>query len=165
MKISLIVARAQNGVIGSENKMPWHLPDDLRFFKKHTSGKPIIMGRNTWQSIGRPLPKRTNIVVSRNQAFRPEGGMVVRNMEDAFSLAGSQQTDEVFVIGGGQIYQLALPVANRLYLTEVKTTLQGDTFFPDIDLQQWQEIFREPHPADEQHAFPFEWVIYDRIDR
>jgi len=162
MHLSIIVARAQNGVIGTDNQLPWHLPDDLKFFKKHTTGKPIIMGRKTYESIGRPLPKRTNIVITRNPEFTAEGVTVVQSLEEAVAVAKAENNQEVFIIGGAQIYQLALQQATKLYLTEVRTTLAGEARFPEVSLSEWQETFREHHPADEKHQYAFDWLICER---
>ena len=166
MKVSLIVAQAQNRVIGRNNALPWYLPNDLKYFKKVTLGKPIIMGRKTYESIGRPLPGRPNIVISRQQDYAPEGISVVPNLEEAISLAESlveiNGGDEVMVIGGAQIYALALPQADRLYITQVHAEVEGDAHFPEFNLEQWQELGREDFSAQEPNPYDYSFIVYER---
>jgi len=145
MTVSLIVAMAHNRVIGVDNKLPWHLPADLKYFKSVTLGKPIIMGRKTYESIGRPLPGRTNIVVTRNPDWHADGVTVVASLDEAIAAAGD--TDEVMIIGGAEIYGAALQAADRLYVTEVDLAVDGDAFFPAIDPALWREAERDPHAA------------------
>ncbi|MGJ8514150.1 dihydrofolate reductase [Carnimonas bestiolae] len=166
ISIAIIVARSSNGVIGAEGKMPWHLPEDLRFFKDKTSHKPVIMGRTTFESIGRPLPNRTNIVITRNTSYRAEGVKVAHSLESALEVAREQAqldgVDEVMIIGGGEIYAQALPLADRLYVTQIDITLQGDAFFASIDEQQWQlseEVEGEPGPGQPHYRF----LYYQRV--
>lgn len=162
MKIAMIAAMAKNRVIGLENDMPWHLPDDLKFFKAKTTGKPIIMGRKTFESIGsRPLPDRPNIVISRNAALEIPNVAVFSSVEQA--LATLQNQDEVIIMGGGQLYQQMLPEANRLYLTLIDAELEGDTYFPDWQQFNWQQVEAVEHAVDERHAYPFTFVTLDRI--
>ncbi len=165
MKLSLIVALAENNCIGIDNKLPWHLPEDLKYFRRLTTGNTVIMGRKTYESIGKPLPNRSNIVISRNADFQAEGVKVVATIEEAVKLADSiaeiNGNEEAFIIGGAQIYQLTLPLAQRLYVTEVQKTVTGDAFFPSIEAAQWQEIASEPHyyePSDTHYKF----VVYER---
>lgn len=164
MKISLISAVAQNGVIGRDNDMPWHLPDDFAFFKRKTSHHPIIMGRKSLEALGKPLPNRTNIVLTRNQDFRAENVTVMHTLDDAIdvAIAAPRKTDEIFVIGGAEIYAMALPIATTLYLTEIHQSYDGDTYFPSFNKNEWKEISRHPHPADERHAVSFDFVEYER---
>ncbi|APZ43695.1 type 3 dihydrofolate reductase [Acidihalobacter ferrooxydans] len=157
--VSLIAAVARNGVIGLDNELPWRLPDELKRFKAITLGKPIVMGRKTYASIGRPLPGRENRVVSRSPGLEIEGCRVFARLEDA--LAGPE--DEVMVIGGAQIYAAALPLAQRLYLTAVDAEVEGDARFPEIDPKTWRELSREPHPADERHAHAFVFRVLERV--
>ncbi|MDX2007996.1 MAG: dihydrofolate reductase [Meiothermus sp.] len=157
--ISLIVAASQNRAIGRENRLPWHLPNDLRYFRRVTKGSPVIMGRKTFESIGWPLPGRQNIVVTRDKAYRAEGCEVVNSLEAAFLAA--QQDREIFVIGGADLYRQALGLAGRIYLTEVHAEVEGDAFFPDPG-PDWQEVSREHHPADLEHAHAFDWVVLER---
>ncbi len=148
--ICLVVAMAKNRVIGSAGGLPWHLPADLKHFKALTMGKPMIMGRKTFGSIGRALPGRTNIVVTRDADFEAEGVISADSLEAALTLAGeeaSEEADEIMIIGGGQIYELALPLAERIYLTEVDAEPEGDVLFPEIDTDQWRLTSRQEHPA------------------
>ena len=159
--INIIVAKAENNVIGNKNQLIWHLPNDLKRFKQLTTGHPIIMGRKTFESIGKPLPNRTNIVITRNTVWTAEGIVTVHSLEDAIQLA-SRTDSEIFIIGGGNIYQQALKLADVLEVTEVHQDFEGDAHFPEIDLNQWQETFREKHPADEKHSIEYSFVTYIR---
>lgn len=162
----MIVAAAQNGVIGRNNALPWHLPEDLRYFKRRTLGKPIVMGRKTYESIGRPLPGRTNIVISRNAGFAAAGIKVVRSLDEALRLADDiaqiDGVDELVVIGGAEIYREALPRAERLYLTEVHAVIQGDAVLPEVDWAQWREVGRERHAAEAPNPYDYSFVVYER---
>ena len=162
MKISLIAAVAENGVIGQNNDMPWHLPDDFAFFKRKTSHHPIIMGRKSLEALGKPLPNRTNIVVTRNPDFKAQGVTVVHTLDDAIVEAKAVNQEEIFVIGGAEIYKMALPTATTLYLTEIHRAYEGDTYFPTFDKSEWQEVSRHPHSADERHETGFDFVEYER---
>lgn len=165
MILSVIVAMAQNRVIGLNNQMPWHLPADLAWFKKNTLNKPVIMGRKTFESIGRPLPNRHNIVISRQiESIDNKISNVswVKSIDEAISLAQKQQPDEVFIIGGGNIYKQVLPLIDRLYLTHIDAELQGDTYFPDYLPEQWQVIYQEDHQADEKNSYPYQFKILQR---
>ncbi|WP_067709086.1 MULTISPECIES: type 3 dihydrofolate reductase [unclassified Erwinia] len=157
--ISLIAAMAADRVIGMENAMPWHIPADLAWFKRNTLGKPVIMGRRTWESIGRPLPGRLNIVISR-QPGDAEGATWVTSIEEALKAAGD--AEEVMVIGGGKIYEQLLARADRLYLTHIDAEVEGDTTFPDYEPDQWQSTFSEFHDADENNSHSYCWEILDR---
>lgn len=161
LPVSLIVATTRNQVIGRDNQMPWHLPADLRYFKQRTLGKPIIMGRKTWESLGRPLPGRLNIVISRQADVELEGAEVFADLTAAIQRgqewAKQQGVAEVMVIGGGQIYQQALAFAQRVYLTRIELELEGDAFFPVLDTQQWQQVEAQAHPAqDKEPGYTFE---------
>lgn len=165
MILSVIVAMAHNRVIGLNNQMPWHLPADLAWFKKNTLNKPVIMGRKTFESIGRPLPNRHNIVISRQ--IEPSDNKIsnvswVKSIDEAISLAQAQQPDEVFILGGGNIYQQVLPLIDRLYLTHIDAELQGDTYFPDYLPEQWQVIYQQDHQADEKNSYPYQFKILQR---
>lgn len=167
MRIALMVAMARNRVIGRNNRLPWYLPEELQYFKQATMGKPIIMGRRTHESIGRPLPGRSNIVVTRDTAWSGEGVCVVHSLEAALEQAQQQGlidgAEEAVVIGGAQIYAEALPVADRLYLTEVHAEVDGDTFFPEVDLSRWEEVSRVDHAGGEEaNRYPYSIVVYDR---
>ena len=151
---------ARNRVIGRDNQLPWRLPADLAYFKQVTMGNPVVMGRRTYESIGKPLPGRLNIVVTRNPAFRAPGCTVVGSLDEAWRIAGD--ADEVSVIGGTSIFAEALPVADRIHLTEVQAEVPGDTFFPQFDRSQWTEREVSRHAPDEKHAYPFRIVVLDR---
>lgn len=165
-ELALIVARAANGVIGRDNQLPWYLPNDLRYFKATTMGKPIIMGRKTFESIGKPLPGRANIVVTRNPKWSAEGVRVVDEPQAAVSLAREiallDGVGEVMVIGGEQLYAALLPAAHRLYLTEVHAEVPGDARFPELDWSQWREIGREDFPAEGPNPYDYSFVVYQR---
>lgn len=157
---SLVVAMARNRIIGRDNQLPWKLPADLAYFKQVTMGHPIVMGRRTYESIGRPLPGRLNIVVSRNPGFRAPGCTVVDSLEAAWRVAGDAA--EVCVIGGTSLFAEALPIADRIHLTEVEADVPGDTYFPEFDRSQWAEREVSRHPVDERHALAFRIVVLDR---
>ena len=161
MKISIVVAMAENRVIGRDNGLPWHLPADLRHFKTITMGKPIIMGRKTWESIGRPLPGRTNIVVTRAADYTADGCVVVHSIDEA--LAAAAGFEEAMVIGGAEFYRQVLPQASTLYLTLVHDTFEGDTFFPELDMQQWQEIERQDFHADGNNPHAHSFIRLERV--
>ncbi|MCW8844354.1 MAG: type 3 dihydrofolate reductase [Gammaproteobacteria bacterium] len=160
MQISLVVAMAENGVIGRDNALPWHLPADLRHFKALTLGKPVIMGRKTHESIGRPLPGRQNIVLTRDTAFQAPGCDVCPSLEDAKVRAGD--VEEIMIIGGAALYRETLVHADRIYLTEIHASIEGDTWFPEIDSATWREITRERHAADEHNALAYSFVTLER---
>lgn len=161
MILSLIVARAQNRVIGRNNRLPWHLPADLKWFKQITLGKPILMGRRTHESIGRPLPGRTNIVITYRHDYLAEGCLVAHSIEEALTVAGT--AEEIIVIGGASLYAQVLPRAVRIYLTLVQVEAAGDAWFPVLDPQDWQEVWREDHPADARHACPYSFLRLERV--
>lgn len=163
MRVSLIAAVAENGTIGRDGRLPWHLPDDLKRFRALTTGHHVIMGRRTFESIGRPLPQRTNLVISRDPSLRIDGAHVLPTLETAIEHARAAGESEAFVIGGAAIYALALPVADRIYLTRVAARVGGDAFFPPIDQAEWVEFASEPHAADDRHAHPFELLVLDRV--
>ena len=163
MILSAIVARSRNNVIGKDNEIPWYLPADLKYFKRITLNHPIIMGRKTFDSIGRPLPKRTNIVLSRNPFFVASNVLVTNQLSDAISLAEQTGTDEAFIIGGGKIYEIAFPHLQRLYLTEVDTFVEnGDAFFPTFDDQNWVEVSTEKHTTDDRNSLAYTFRILHR---
>lgn len=162
VRLALIAAVARNGVIGRDGDMPWRISADLKYFKSTTMGKPIVMGRRTFESIGRALPGRLNIVVSRNAGFTADGVETAADLNQALEIAALQGGDEVMVIGGGEIYAAALPRADRLYLTEIHTDAEGDVRFPTFDRAQWRETSREDHAADGGTP-AFSFVTLDRI--
>lgn len=160
INLSIIAALANNRVIGRANRLPWHLPADLARFKRLTMGKPILMGRKTWDSLPGLLPHRTHIVVTRNPAFAADGALVAPSLDEALQFAGD--VDEIMIIGGADLYEQTLPIANRLYLTLVDTEVDGDAFFPSLDDTAWREVAREQHDADQRHAFAFAFVTLER---
>lgn len=162
MNVSMIMAASENGVIGKENDLPWKLPDDFRYFKRVTTGHSVIMGRKTYESLGKALPKRRNIVITRNQGLVLPDAEVVHSLGDA--LKACKDEEELFIIGGGMIYQKALDldVADRIYLTVVHATITGDTFFR-IPEEGWKKVSSELHEVDEKHAYPFTFEIHERI--
>lgn len=162
MMISMIAAMAAGRVIGADNQMPWHLPADLAHFKRTTLGKPVVMGRKTYESIGRALPGRLNIVVTRDQHYTLDDAEVVNSCEAAVEAAGD--VSELMIIGGGTIYDHFLPLAQRLYLTEISLEVSGDTYFPDYhEVGQWATMESESHPADEKNPYPYRFVTLDRL--
>jgi dihydrofolate reductase len=162
LRVSLIVAVAENGVIGNGGGLPWKLSNDLRYFKAVTMGKPIIMGRRTYDSIGRPLPGRPNLVVSRNPSFAADGISVFGSLEAALEHAASLGAEEAMVIGGAALYADALEIADRLYLTEIHAAVEGDVTFPDRIPADWTEISRERHPATDRDQYDHSFVVFDR---
>ncbi len=160
--ISIIAAMAENRVIGVNNSLPWRLPADLRRFRQLTTGHHVIMGRRNYESIGKPLPERTNIVVTRNPTYRAPGCRVKHSLEEA--LQDIQNDPEIFIIGGTEIYCRALGTADRIYLTLVHAEINGDTYFPEFDMRDWKETSRTRHEADERNPYAYSFVIYDRIN-
>jgi dihydrofolate reductase len=159
-RISLIVAMAQNGVIGRGNALPWHLPEDLKHFKATTMGKPMLMGRKTFESIGRALPGRLNLVLTRDPGWSAPGASVVHSVEQALARAG--ETEELMVIGGAEIYRLVMPFARRIYLTHVQADVPGDAFFPAFDPTQWVGVQCDAQPADERNSYAMTFVTLER---
>ena len=169
MKITFVVAVARNGVIGKDNALPWHLPEDLKFFKRVTMSKPVIMGRKTYDSIGKPLVKRPNIVVTRNADYHAAGTLVVDSLETALArsesllrMQAAPDDAEVAIIGGAQIFEAALPIVDKLYFTEVHADIEGDIYFPEFDRSQWIETWREDHAACEKNPHPYSFVVLER---
>ncbi len=165
MIISLIAALSENRVIGKNNDLPWHLPDDMKYFMQTTKGHHVIMGRKNYDSIPekfRPLPNRTNIVVTRQKSFSAPGCKVVNSIEAGLRIAESNHEKEVFIIGGSKIYNQGFPLATRLYLTEIHARIDGDTYFPEFNKSHWREVSRKHHLSDERHKFPFDFVVFER---
>ena len=162
MRLSIIVAVAANGVIGRGNALPWHLSSDLRRFKRLTMGHHLVIGRRTWESLGRPLPGRRMIVISRSTPTLPAGVQTAGSLDEAIVLAAATSDDELFVGGGAAIYAMALPIADRLYLTRVEADVDGDVHFPDLDLDDWLEIASERGTVDERNPLPHTFLTYDR---
>lgn len=163
MILSAIVAVGENNEIGKDNDLLWRLPNDMRFFRTTTSGHAVIMGRKTLESFGKPLKNRENIVITRSQDYQTEGVHITHNLQEAIELARSMGEEEAFLLGGGQIYAEGLKFCDRLYLTQVHGTFEADTFFPAIKEEEWKEIHRENHPADERHAYAYTFLTYERV--
>jgi dihydrofolate reductase len=163
MIVSAIVAAAKNRVIGKDNEIPWYLPADLAYFKKCTLEHHVIMGRNSFRSIGRPLPKRTNIVITRDPYFTAEGILVAHSVEEALGIAFDRGETEAFIIGGGEIYRQSADLWDRLYLTEVDLEPEGDVYFPEIDPEEWNEVWREEHAADAKNEWSYTFRKLERI--
>jgi len=159
---SIIVAKAKNNVIGKDNDLVWNLPADQKYFRNTTMGHYVIMGRKTFESLPKPLPGRVNIIITRNRDYKKEGAVVFNQLEDAFSFASSQGQQEVFILGGGEIYKKTLETADKLYITEIDEDFDGDTFFPEVNKQVWEEKSRMTYHADEDNAYNFDFVIYIR---
>jgi dihydrofolate reductase len=160
--LSAIVAMAENRIIGKNNQLPWHLPADLKHFKTITTGHPILMGRKTHESIGKPLPNRLNIILTRDPNYQSAGCTVVTSVESALKEAARHDENELFIIGGAEIYKQLLPQIQRLYLTIVHHQLEGDASFPALNTEEWKEISREKHEADDANAFAYSFVTLDR---
>jgi dihydrofolate reductase len=157
--ISFVVAMDENRAIGKDNDLPWYLPNDLKHFKKTTMGKPIVMGRKTYESIGKPLPGRENIVVTRDQSYEAEGTTIVHSVDEVLQI----NAEEVCVIGGSEIFKQFLPVADRLYITEIHHTFEADTYFPELNDNEWKELSRTEGIVDEKNKYPHEFVVYEKI--
>ncbi|PKV76371.1 dihydrofolate reductase [Pontibacter ramchanderi] len=153
--IAIVVAIAENNVIGKDNQLIWHLPADLRHFKQKTMGHPMIMGRKTFESIGKPLPGRTTIIVTRQEDYKAEGCIVVNSVEEAIAKGKELDSEQVSIVGGAEIYKQALPMVDMLYLTEVHHAFNGDTFFPELKEEEWQELSAESHEPDEKNKYPY----------
>jgi len=165
MTISLIAALTKNHVIGKNNDLPWHLPDDMKYFMNTTKAHHVIMGRKNYESIPekfRPLPNRTNIVVTRQKDFYAPACIVINTLEEGIAIARTAGEKELFIIGGAEIYSLGIPWADQLYLTEIDITLDGDTYFPSFDKNEWHELSRTHHEADARHAYAFDFVVYKK---
>ncbi len=166
MNITLIVAHDNNNAIGKDGDLPWHLPNDLKWFKKKTINKMIVMGRTTWDSLEdkyKPLPKRVNLVMTTNLNFRAKGAVVCHSLSDVFTIALAKNIDELLVVGGGKIYELFYPLADQMIITEVDTTIQeADTYFVNYDTKDWYESFSESHAKDEKHAFDYTFKIFKK---
>ena len=156
----MIAAAAENNALGKDNDLVWHLPDDFKRFKKLTTGHHIIMGRKTFESFPKPLPNRTHIIITRNKDYKAEGAIVVHSLEQALEI--SKKSPEIFIIGGGEIYKLALPEADKIELTRVHGSFEADAFFPEIDENNWKLISEEFHPKDEKHNYDFTYLTYVR---
>ena len=165
--ISIIVAVSKNQVIGKDNKLAWNLPDDMSYFSNMTKNHSVIMGRKNWESIPkkfRPLPHRKNIVVTRNNDFKGEGAIIVNSIEKAIEKSRLSEDEEIFIIGGGEIYKLGFKYVDKLYITEIYSDINGNTYFPKWNKENWKEISRISYPKDEKHEFNFDYVIYKKSE-
>jgi dihydrofolate reductase len=162
MIISLIVAAASNNTIGLKGKMPWHLPNDLKHFKNITWAMPVIMGRKTFESMGKPLQGRKNIIITRQKNYKPEGAVAVESLSNALAAANEMDVKEVFVIGGGEIYRMAWEHAKRIYLTRVKMETEGDTFFPEINPKEWRLTSQKDYEGDEKNIYAHSFQTWER---
>jgi len=159
---SIIAAKSENNVIGKDNDLVWHMPADLRFFKNKTKGHWVIMGRKTFESMNGPLPHRSHIIITRQEDYQAEGCHITDDVEKAFQIASQQHIDEVFILGGAEIYAQTMNLADRMFITEIKSTFEGDTFFPAIDMSYWQEVSRDEHQANKKNPHPYAFVEYHK---
>lgn len=165
MIISMIAAMGSNRVIGKDNDIPWHLPDDFKYFKNKTKGHHVIMGRKNWESLPhqfQPLPDRPNVVITRQDKFVAEEAQVVKSLKEAIAIAEENQESEAFIIGGGEIYRMGLEIADRIYLTEINESFDGQVTFPEFDKEKWKEDSREHHSTDDRHNHSFDFVVYSK---
>ena len=162
MIISFIVAASTNNVIGKNNQLPWSLPNDMKFFKNITWAMPVLMGRKSFESLGKPLPGRLNVVITRQNNWKPEGATVVHSVEDAIKVATTADYNEAFIIGGGEIFKEAMPVADKIYLTRVDVNLEGDAFFPVMNPKEWLMVSEQSFPTDEKHAYAYHFQLWER---
>ena len=160
MKISLIVAAAENNAIGKNNQLLWHLPNDLKFFKNTTWGMPVIMGRKTFEAVNKPLPGRFNVVITRQDGWKADGVIVAKDLKEALQKATETNCKEIFIIGGGEIYKQSMEMTDKIYLTRVHANIDGDTFFPVIDENKWQLTSNQEFAADEKHAFAYSFQVW-----
>lgn len=167
MIISMIAAMGENRVIGRDNDIPWHLPDDFQYFKKTTKGHHVLMGRKNWESLPhsyRPLPNRTNLIITRQQDYKAEGGTVIHSLKQAIQIAEKAGEKEAFIIGGGEIYRMGLELADRIYLTEINGIFEGQVTFPEFDKSIWKEASRMHHAIDDRHKYSFDYVLYQKAN-
>ena len=161
MIITLIAAMDKNGVIGNKGKLPWNMPADMKYFRDNTRGKPVIMGRKTYESIGRPLPDRPNIIITHDQNYKAEGCIIVNSSDEALKAAGN--AEEVMIIGGSQIYKEFLPKVNRMYLTFIDAKFEGDTYFPEYKIEEWKETSYEEHERDAENQYDYRFVVLEKV--
>lgn len=162
MKISLIAAATENNVIGKDNDLPWKLPDDMRFFVRTTKGHHILMGRQNFEATNKLLPNRTNIIITRQADYSFEGAVVFHSIEEGIRFAEEKGETELMIIGGGEIFKQTLSIADRIYLTRIHAEIEGDTYFPEIDMKNWKIVSEEEHPIDERHLYSFTFYTLDR---
>ncbi len=162
MIVSFIVAASTNNVIGKDNQLLWNLPNDMRFFKNTTWAMPVLMGRKTFESLGKPLPGRLNIIITRKEDWQPEGAIVVHSIAEAIKAASAADYAEGFIIGGGEIFKEAMPMADRIYLTRIDAILDGDAYFPGINAKEWQMVSERSFAIDDKHAYPYHFQLWER---
>jgi len=162
MIISAIVAASKNWVIGKDNEIPWYIPNDLRYFRRMTLGHHVVMGRKNYESIGKPLPKRTNLIVTRDENYDAPGCHVVHSIDEAIKFAKDNNEEELFICGGGEIYNQTLAMTDKLYFTEIEAVVDGDVYFPKIELHDWSLISTERNQADDRHEYGYNFMIYER---
>ena len=162
MIISQIVAVSENQVIGKENALPWHMPDDMAYFKNTTWGHHIVTGRKNYEAEGEALPGRVNIVLTRKENYHIPDGIVAHRLEDAVAIAREAGEEELFIVGGAEIYNLAMEITDRIYLTRIHATMEGDTFYPPLNMDNWEEVSREAHPIDQRNPYAYDFIIYER---
>jgi dihydrofolate reductase len=163
MLISMVVAASTNNVIGKNNQLLWSLPNDMKFFKNTTWAMPVLMGRKTFESLGKPLPGRLNIVITRQKDWKPEGATIVHSLEDAVKAASAADYNEAFIIGGGEIFKESMAIADKIYMTRVDAELEGDAFFPVIDKTQWQLVSEDSRTADAKHAYSYHFQLWRKL--
>ena len=163
--LSHIVAASENNVIGKEGKLPWHLPNDFKYFKNKTWSMPVIMGRNTYESLKKELPGRINIVVTKRTDFHPANTFVTHSIEDALYKGKETGSKEIFIIGGGEIFKQTMDKIDRIYLTRVHTTIEGDTIYPEIDLLKWKKTNEQPFPADQKNNYPYTFEVWEKMEK
>jgi dihydrofolate reductase len=162
IKFSLLVAAAENNVIGKDNKLPWNLPNDLKYFKNLTWGMPVVMGRKTYESFGKPLRGRSNIIITRNKDWKGEGVETTDSIEGAINLAKQSDVKEIFIIGGGEVFKTIISEADRIYITRIHHSFDGDAFFPEINESEWQLVKKTDCAADEKNAYPHSFQVWER---
>ena len=160
--LSHIVAASENNVIGKDGKLPWHLPNDFKYFKNKTWSMPVVMGRNTYESLDKLLPGRFNIVITTKQDWKRDGVIVAHSLDESIARAKETDCKEILIIGGAEVFKQSMEIINRIYLTRVHTNLEGDAFYPEIDKNKWKVTFEDPHPADEKHAFAYTFQTWER---
>lgn len=163
MVISQIVAASSNNVIGVNNRLPWHMPDDMNYFKNKTWGHYIVTGRRNYEAEGKALPARINLVLTRNQEYKLNDAIVVHHIEDAIETAKNGGENELFVVGGEEIYKLAMPYTDRIYLTRIHADFEGDTFYPQPDFNRWKEVSREDHKKDSENPYDYSFLVFERM--
>jgi dihydrofolate reductase len=161
MNLSIIVALSENNVVGINNQLPWHLSADLKRLKSITMGHHLIMGRKTFESIGKPLPGRTNVIITHNKEYKAEGAVVVSSVKEALETA--KNDSEAFIFGGGEVFKETLPMVNKIYMTKIHQTFNGDTFFPELKSNEWKETFREEHQPDEKNQYRYSFINLERV--